>query len=529
MRVIDAATMRELERRTDAQGHSYAAMMELAGQAVAQAAAACMPKDSGRVLVLVGPGNNGGDGLVAAHWLHTQGYTVSCYLLRERPADDPQLVRVCTDGIPVSDQISTLPEMLSGCGLVLDALFGTGLHGVLRDATPEVLEIVRNWANAADDPAASVQDFQPCSQHARPKIVAVDLPSGVDADSGAADAHTLSADLTVTFGHPKNGHFIFPGAQYVGDLRVADIGLAALEQCANLPTVATPQQVRAWLPKRPAQANKGTFGSVLVVGGCASYRGAPRLVAEAAYRSGAGLVSVAAPALTAQAVAGQLPEVTFIELRGDSAELTVEDAQRLAPELGRYHALLVGPGMSSAPQSAAFWEALLEQLPPDTPLVVDADGLNLLARQPDWHTQLPSHTVLTPHPGEMARLCGMSVAQVQRERWALAREMARSWGVSLVLKGAYSVCASPQGELTVIPFANPLLSVAGTGDVLAGLITGLLAQGMPTERASIAGCYLHALAGQRLSERLGSGGLLAHELAGELPRVIQVVRGASSR
>lgn len=322
----------------------------------------------------------------------------------------------------------------------------------------------------------------------------------------------------------------FPGAAALGTLHVATLDLPA-----ELPardeirrTLVDAGAVKALLPPRPADSNKGTFGKALVVGGSATYVGAPGLAALGAYRAGAGLVTVAAPEAVVQALAGHLLEVTWLPLPGIPAG-TLDSA--LLDQMRGYDALLVGPGMGRAFDVSRFLTALVGPVQEDfPPLVIDADGLNLLAGQDEWWTQLPERTVLTPHPGEMARLArveaepesGRSAVQiVQARRLELAAEKAAQWRCVVLLKGAYSVVAAPDGRLAVIPFADAALARAGTGDVLAGMIVGLLAQGLEPFDAAAVGAYLHGYAGTLAAAYTGTrASVLASDVAANIHAAI---------
>jgi hydroxyethylthiazole kinase-like uncharacterized protein yjeF len=547
MRIVTAAEMRRLEQMTAEGGLSYEAMMESAGRSTAQAIKERLAPADGRIVLLIGPGNNGGDGLVTARYLRLAGYGVACYALKNRPSDDPNVLRLTRLGIPLvlaedDPGWSKLQQLLTGCSAVVDALLGTGAAGPLRGLMPDLLDQINTYLLKIQHKIftwSTLPDGKYTNR--KPLVIALDLPSGLDADTGTVDEHTLKADLTVTFGSPKFGHMLFPGAGYVGQLLVADIGLVqpAYDLCD--PQLATPEMVANWLPERPTNSHKGTYGSALVVGGSAGYVGAPRLAAEAAYRVGAGLVTLALPAAIYPLVAAQLPEATYLVLADDLGALTTQATRVLHAHLSKYTALLIGPGLGTEPETAAFITAFFggsQQtlgFRPDSsstvikpllpPTVIDADGLNLLAVTDRWWERLPNNSILTPHPGEMARLCKCDIHQVQSNRLDIARNKAQAWQCTVVLKGACTVIASAQGHTTIIPFANPLLAVAGTGDVLAGAIVGLLAQGLPAYQAAICGAYLHGLAGECRRRDIGEAGLLAHELLPLLASVAKTLRG----
>ncbi len=542
-RLLTADQMRALERAADAQGLAYAEMMERAGQAVAEAVRAFCLRGQSSVLVLVGPGNNGGDGLVAARYLEEWGLAVSVYVWRRGEGPDPNLERALALGIPLTWQaqdqrFERLAELAASCDVLVDALLGTGASGPLRGGLPELLDVVHAQI-AARRSRPPTQPLWPAGQPApcpHPRVVAVDLPSGLDADTGEIAPQALHADTTVTFAHIKPGLLALPGAEYAGQVLVADIGIADGLAPSDAPRVITAADVAALLPPRPLAGHKGTFGGVLVVGGSSNYVGAPCLAARAAYRAGAGLVTLATPTAIHATTAALAPEATHLLLPHSLGALVSDALDVLGPELGRYQALLVGPGMGRDERTRELLADLLAggrsevhrpigfaarptataryELPP---LTIDADGLNLLAELPEWPERLPAGAILTPHPGEMARLLGVTAQEVNADRLSCAREAALAWGCTVMLKGAYTVVAGPQGQVWVNPMANPALASAGTGDVLAGTVAGLRAQGCDSLQAAVAGVYLHALAGALWSERHGAAGLLASELCDLLP------------
>ncbi|MGH2501543.1 MAG: NAD(P)H-hydrate dehydratase, partial [Ktedonobacterales bacterium] len=359
-------------------------------------------------------------------------------------------------------------------------------------------------------------------------------PSGLDADTGAVDAGALAADLTVTLAFPKTGLTLFPGAGYLGELVVGSIGLPdALAIPPGLETLSA-AEARALLPARPADSNKGTYCKVMVFAGSAQFIGAAVLAGAAAARVGAGLVTIATTAERASVYAATLPEVTYLLLAADDANPD-ERASVLLTGLRGYHALVVGPGLSQAPGVKPTLLALfagLRTLPEaERPrLLVDADALNALAKEPRWWTLLPAETVITPHPGEMARLRdGQRVSSGGGDRLAVAAQTARDWNLVVVLKGACPLIASPQGALRVNWSPNPALATAGTGDVLSGVIGGLLAQGCAPWEAASLGVHLHGRAGARVRERLGEAGAVATDLIPELPLTIRETRNGGGR
>ncbi|NLD73223.1 MAG: NAD(P)H-hydrate dehydratase [Chloroflexi bacterium] len=556
MQVVSTSEMRRIEAAADAAGHHYADMMELAGRAVAEAIRA-RRTDPAQILFLIGPGNNGGDGLVAARYLQEWGHECTLYIWQRSETADPLLVRAQSVGIVTvwaaedKDQ-QRLAILARECEVLVDALLGTGAKGPLRGTLPDLLAAVGEGLRERGAPAPErftrIGGLPPEHGPAgRPLVVALDGPSGLDFDSGEIDDLALWADLTVTFAYPKPGQFAYPGAARIGELLVADIGLDPALGADTPLQVATHQMVRDLLPERAPDAHKGSFGKALVVGGSPNYIGAPCLAAEGAYRVGAGLVTLGVAERIQPTVAGHVTEATYLLLPHDLGALTEAALRVLAEEIGGYDALLVGPGMGREEHTGEFLRGLLqggrpssrravgfaareEAHPPHKidlpPTVLDADALNLLAEQGSWWEGAPRETVVTPHPGEMARLTGKTIAEVQGDRVGIARAQAAQWGVTVLLKGAHSIVAAPDGRATIIPYANALMASAGTGDVLAGAVVGLMAQGLSAYHAAICGAYLHSLAGEYRRRDIGAAGLLAGDLLPLLPRALRALRGA---
>lgn len=541
IKVFTVAEMVAAEKAADAAGVSYSQMMETAGMLVAEAIIERWEVAGAQVLVLVGPGNNGGDGLVAGRYLAEAGAQVGFYLAKPREASEDENLRLVEEmGLDVlvaeyDQRYRVLRHRLRLTDLVIDALLGTGVSRPIRDPLASLLKEVRagieERQQAMDaqratllQPVAALPDGVLSPLQATIKV-AVDCPSGLNCDTGELDPLTIPADLTVTFAGPKRGHFLFPGAAANGELVVADIGIEPnLPEVASVPVeLAYPAWARALLPARPLDGHKGTFGTVVIAAGSADYWGAPVLAARGALRAGVGLVALAVPEAIRPTVAGQLPEATYPAV-ADASSLSEATAGHIVSESGAYDAVLVGPGLGQAP---AFLDALLQNGRAIPPLVIDADGLNGLAAMEDWAERLPAHTILTPHPGEMARLMGVTLADLkQRDRVQLALDQAAAWNCVTVLKGAYTIVASADGEATLMPFANPLLATGGSGDVLAGVIVALLGQGLAPYEAAALGAYLHGAAGELASRQLGRAGLLTSELADWLPEVWQRLRSS---
>jgi len=349
----------------------------------------------------------------------------------------------------------------------------------------------------------------------------------MDCDTGAVPAEVLLADVTVTMAAVKQGLVKLPAFAYVGELKVVDIGLPGdLTALRELKIdVAEDELVSDLLPARPLDAHKGTFGTALICAGSVSYTGAAFLSGKAAYRAGAGLVTMAVPEPLHAALAGHFPEGTWVVLPHESGFISAGAADVLKKHLDRATAILIGPGLGLERTTSKFIENLLSAI--KLPVVFDADGLKLLARIGDWHHQIPAPAVLTPHPGEMAVMTGLSTDEIQQNRQEHARAYARKWGHVVILKGAFTVIASPDERMTVIPVASPTLARAGTGDVLAGLVVGLRAQGLPAYEAAVAGAWIHARAGLEAGLRLGgSASVLAGNVLEVVPAILAELGGA---
>lgn len=554
IRIATIEQTRAIEAAADAAGTSYQQMMENAGRAAANRALQLLEDIAEpRVTVLVGTGNNGGDGLVTGLLIaqeHKQA-EVRFYLLAERDDQYIQVAREADLFIAKAEDDTdkrVLRNMVASADLVIDALFGIGVRLPIRDEAQKILRNTNRALRERHNTQPDQVNINPAATNQIPRpspvlVLALDCPSGLDCDTGEVDSNAIHADETITFITAKPGHFHFPGAEAVGRLIVAQIGIPE-----NLPEleainkqVIDAETVRETLPERGANSHKGTFGSALVVGGSVNYVGAPGLSAEAAYRIGTGLVTVASANVVVMALAAHLREATWLLLPHDMGVIAESAEEVLTKELSKYQALLLGPGMGKEETTSKFMLNLLRQqqatkpksrkralgfqavsdgdaetdeetssqLPP---LVIDADGLNILAEQDEWWTLLPENTIITPHPGEMARLAEIETSDVQADRWKLAREKAAEWNTIIVLKGAHTVIAAPDERFAVLPFKNNALATAGTGDVLAGMIVGLRAQGLASFEAAVCAGYLHGLAAEIVLRESEARSLVAGDL-----------------
>jgi NAD(P)H-hydrate epimerase len=526
------------------------------------------PMRGKRVLVLVGPGNNGGDGLVIARHLHDAGAQVTLHIWQRNDRPDDQPWRECqarripelrADDDPTHAQLEQLSQQAD---IVVDALLGIGVTRPLAGSLRAIVEAV-NAVRAA-------------RMEATPIVVAVDLPTGINADTGAMMGAAIQADLTVATGILKRGHELADGRSAAGEVTCVSIGLPSQLEEQLMTETLTANALRNLLPARPADANKGTFGKVMVIAGAGRYPGAAFLSASGALRSGAGLVTLACGRSIFSALAAALHETTFLPLpEEDWGVLGTDAAREVQENLDGYKALVLGPGLGREDATKTFLSRLLKletpqavgmvgflktasATPPERrgrpggfgfrraeagaqssqseqaettadqlpPLVLDADGLFLLAQIDGWWQELPAgQVILTPHPGEMARLLKLDdAAQVNEDRLGTAQQAAQEWQQIVVLKGAETVIASPDGQTSIGPSGNPALATAGTGDVLAGLIGGLLAQGVAPFDAARLGVWLHAEAGQLVRREVGEAGAVAGDLLPRLPRALTQLR-----
>ncbi len=519
MKIVTVEQMRQLEQRADVAGVSYAQMMEAAGRAVADAIVARWSVRDQNMLVLVGPGNNGGDGLVAARHLHDMGAQVTLYLWKRKTEGDFNFAQTQARGIKTlraegDENFSQLRAALDGSTISVDALLGTGANRPIEGTLKEILVLV------------NPQIPNPKS-HPPPSIIAVDLPSGLNADTGTLDPATVSADLTVTFAFPKVGFYKFPAADALGEWVIADIGIPPEFADSIALNLATQIEIAKLLPTRPRTGHKGTFGKAMIVAGSSYYTGAPYLSAAAAARVGTGLVTLATTSEVQHIVAASLHEATFVPLPDAAGAIASNATRVLLDGLKDYDALLIGPGLGRARGTQQFIYRLLdahEQSPAFARTVIDADALNILSEQREWWRTLPPNCVLTPHVGEFARLSGLDSKAITDNRETCAREHSQQWNQIVLFKGAFTLIAEPSGQVTLLPFANPALATAGSGDVLSGILVGLMAQGLSPRDAAIVGGYLHGSAGELARDDIGDAGVIASDLLPRIPRALRAIK-----
>jgi hydroxyethylthiazole kinase-like uncharacterized protein yjeF len=510
---VSVAEMIKIEQAADRAGHTYTMMMEAAGKGLAESIMnAHSQLGDKRVLALVGKGNNGGDALVAIKYLVDQGWSTCCYLTSDLGEND-LLKDVIESGCKsielIDDQdFKQLLEVIKNSDVLIDGLLGTGFKLPLRGIFPVLL-------NAISEILGTIANS--------PFVVAVDIPSGIDCDTGETAENVIKADLTVCMAAYKQGMLKFPANEYLGRVEIVDIGLPTglKEWGAVKRFVPTADDAKHLIPVRKPDGHKGSFGTLMIVAGSERYPGAANLAGKAAYRSGVGLVSMAVARSVHSILAKEFPEAIWVVLPEKDGCISEEGSEILLNNLGKAKALLIGPGFGDMETSGKFIENVIKNIK-QIPLVVDADGLRHLCKIKDWFKLLPENSILTPHPGEMAELTGLSIEEIQEDRVKFAEEYAKTWGQIVVLKGAFTVIAAPSGETVIMPFATSALATAGTGDVLAGLIAGFLAQGLSEFKAAYLGVWIHAQAGIAAENTVGSSaGVIAGDLLPEIPPLLK--------
>lgn len=510
MKLLTSREMKDIDARAI---HEYGipsiVLMENAGLRTVEVIEEILQVPAGKsVVVLAGRGNNGGDGFVVARHLINAGVQVTLFVTGSSAQLTPDaltnykiLENMNATILPLSEEedLDRLMLYLMSGDLVVDAIYGNGFKGSLNDFEARVVTMV-NWT--------------------RLPVVSIDIPSGVEADTGRAYGEAIRATHTVTFALPKIGLILGQGQEYAGTLSVADISIprTLLEDPGLKTNLITENMIIPFIKSRPAESHKGTYGHVLVVGGSTGLSGAVIMTAGAALRSGAGLVTAAVPESLVPIVETALVEVMTTPLAETSnAEIALEALPALENLLGTVSVCAVGPGMSGYREANAVMRFILERT--GIPLVIDADGLNALAGDVKVLKRRQVPVVLTPHPGEMARLTGKSISEIQNNRLETARFYAQEWGVTLVLKGNKTIVADPAGNVYINITGNPGMATAGSGDVLCGIITGLIAQGLKAYQAAVAGVFIHGRAGDHAAVNKGQRGMIAGDMVGSVAEI----------
>ncbi len=516
MKIITSAQMQVLDHRVITEARiPGTTLMERAGAGVA----ACLEEEFGpvrgkTVCIICGKGNNGGDGLVVARLLRQRQAKVK--VLAMAPVSDlsrdaatmyRRYTRVAgrTSIRPIVSK-DLVRALLRDSDVIIDALFGTGLSSEIIGLYADVIDVI----NEAGRP-----------------VVAVDLPSGLHADTGRVLGHAVQADLTVTFGLPKLGCYLRDGIDLTGTLRIVDIGIppSYIDEVDARTTLMTESFVRTSLPSRTASSHKGTFGHAGLIAGSVGKTGAAAMAAQAALRVGTGLVTVAIPSGLNEVLESKLLEAMTVPMPGTKARTFARSAyDRLTAFITARTAVGLGPGLTTHPETVELVQALVKTM--HRPAVLDADALNALAGRASLLTECKTPPIITPHPGEMARLEPDATPQsVNADRIGTASRFARERGVFVVLKGARTVVARPDGAVALCPTGNSGMATGGTGDVLTGMMVGLLAQGLPSWEAACVATYLHGFAGDLAATALGQAGLIAGDVIDQIPFALKVFYG----
>ena len=491
-------------------GVSGLTLMENAGQGIVTALKKRFNNLSNkRVIIFCGKGNNGGDGFVVARYLFNLGTEVVTFLIGKR-ADLKNDAAVNAEsainlGITVQEvninNLSSFDPSIKNCDLIVDTLFGTGLTRPVSGLYEQTIEKI----NAAEK-----------------FVVAVDVPSGIDSDTGQLIGPHVKANLTFALGLLKRGHLLYPATEAMGEVEIVDIGLPseAVDSQRLRVRVTEEEDLHSWFRPRSGDSHKGSYGHVLVIAGSRGKGGAAGLTALAALRAGCGLVTLALPEGCQRALEFHPLEVMTVPTPETvSGSFALAAKEILLNQCKGKSAVAIGPGLSTDPETIELLNNLLCKI--DCPMVIDADGLNGLAQHPRLLSTLKSDTVLTPHPKEMSRLLGLRTGDILKNRIEAVTEFARKHALCLVLKGAASLIALPDGSVTINPTGNPGMATAGSGDVLTGIIASIIAQGLSSGEAAIAGTYLHGLAGDIFAEAETQTSLIAGDLLRTLPESLK--------
>lgn len=522
-RILTTAQVRALESAWIKHCHENWGMvlMELAGLGASKMLLDLMEGMPAAVTIICGRGNNGGDGLVVARHLLRAGVEVNVFIIgseKDNYSQDHLINRKIVEGMDVDiyfiddKDLDPLKASIEDTSAIVDAILGTGLDRNIEGITDEIISII--------------------NESARP-VLAIDLPSGLNSDTGQIMGNAVQAAATATFGSIKPGLLCHPGTLIAGEIRLIDIGLPMPESLPEEMIDALPQlEIPRWwlatafdvstkLPERAADSHKGTFGQILLVAGSNGMAGAAMMSARSSLRSGAGLAILA----TAKSLVHSLPaeEIIYRPLTETASGTIAKDAlKELEHDMERAQVMVIGPGLSSNEETIDFIHELMKKV--RVPCVVDADGLNAIAENPKIMTETEGGFVFTPHPKELSRLMGKPTSEIQSDRIRSAQEASKRFGATIVLKGANTIVATPDDDVFIIPTGNNGMATAGSGDVLTGIIAGFLAQGMNTTWAAVAGAYIHGAAGDLAAAEFGEDGMVAGDILGYLPLTIKVIR-----
>ncbi|MGJ7911614.1 NAD(P)H-hydrate dehydratase [Neobacillus sp. LXY-1] len=505
--------MQQMDRYTiEKLGLPGVVLMENAGARVVEEILSYKAVEKPKVMILAGGGNNGGDGFVIARRLVDLGIeTLLCLLIGPERLKGDALTHFnvyLKRGLPLlyfnENTLSNLQYELEQADLIVDAILGTGVNGPLREPLKTVISLVNEMKG-------------------KKYILSVDIPSGVSSDTGKVEGGAIQADKTITFVFPKKGFFLNDGPKYIGDWRAVDISVPpSLVSIMDLklPHIITENLVKDTVPKRPKHGHKGTFGHALILGGSRNYVGAPIFSARAALHSGAGLVTLGIPEQIYPMAAAQNPESLFLPLSEQNGYFSEQALNELTPSLNQYDSIAIGPGMGRLPEGEKWIKSLLKRFTTQS-LVIDADALYLLRGDLELLHEYQGDILLTPHPGEMARLVNKTIQEVEADRIEIARLFAEKYQVYLLLKGHRTIISTPQGVIYINPHGHDALGKGGSGDVLTGLIASFLAQGANPINALVSASYIHALSGEEQAKKLSNYGVTPVNLIDGIKEVLK--------
>ncbi|MDP2944992.1 MAG: NAD(P)H-hydrate dehydratase [Atribacterota bacterium] len=515
MKVVTSQQMREIDRKAIEENKiSGLALMENAGLRIFQSL-----KDIysdlrlKKIIIFAGSGNNGGDGFVVARHLYDYGVKVKVFLLapfhkiKDEAGENLNIIdKVGVELIEVETvKLEEIQKVIQNSDLIIDAILGTGLQGRVTDLKAEIINLI-NVANK--------------------EVVAIDVPSGLNADSGKIEGPCIKATHTITLALPKIGLLLFPGASFAGKVKVEDIGIPSylLKNNKIKTNMITKEIVKSLLPFRATYSHKGSFGKVLILAGSVGMTGAAYLASEAAMRSGTGIVVLGIPRSLNQIMEIKLTEVMTLPLAETVKQSLGEEAEETISKLMKNYSVLgIGPGISRQAETQRLVRKIIEKS--NIPLVVDADAIYALSKDTNILKKVKVPMVITPHPGEMAKLINKGIDYILDNQLDIAREIAQEFGIVVVLKGARTIVANKEGEAYINIGDNSGMATGGTGDVLTGIICSLIAQGADSFSAAIAGVYIHSLAGDLARDIKGERGMIASDILSHVPQAFLSLEG----
>ena len=510
MRVVTNAEMKKIDAWTiKTLGIPGNVLMENAGRGCVNVLEEYFDVDGLKVLIICGKGNNGGDGFVIGRHLQNRGSLVKIILpgkgteLKGDARLNYNLAKKAEIDIYETVAINTIKKIYDTFhpAVVIDALFGTGFEGAPTGIYYKLIEMINN-----------TDAF----------VFSVDVPSGINGDNGQFEDTCVIADATATMCLPKRGNYLYPGREFCGDLYVVDIGVPYNLINHGFPQTIEFEDIYRFLPFRPPDGNKGTFGNILIIAGARGFSGAAAMAAMSSLKVGAGLVRLAAPRSIMNSLEAKLLEVVKVALPETEAE-TIDPAaaNTLLPHLDNSDVVIIGPGITTHPETARFLFTLIPQV--KVPLVVDADAINIIAQNVAFLKKINAPFILTPHPGELSRLVNITPQKINEERIDLAQKLAKDFGGVLVLKGAPTIIASPSGEVLINPTGNSGLASAGSGDVLVGMIGGFLAQKVSPLHASAMSVFLHGVCADLAMDESNEYALTAGDLIDYIPAALNYI------